>query len=272
MGDALTPQSIHSSLNTLILGRQIEVHEQVGSTNDLVREAGRRGEAEGLVVAAEEQMAGRGRLGRTWVAPRGCCILCSVLLRPRFPTEHAFYLTMAASLAIRRACTRLAGSHPQSANSGPQITIKWPNDILINGRKVCGILSESEFSGGDWAFAVVGFGINANLDPAQLGELQETATSLSSELARSIDRADLLARVLGELEVLYLALQRGQLGVVYGEWAEALETTGRRVTVHASGETVTGQALRPEPDGALIIRLDTGEEKRVLAGDVSLHG
>src|SRR5262245_59198062 len=101
---AYTPEAIRTNLNTLILGKRIEMREQVGSTNDLAREAGRRGEPEGLVIVAEEQLAGRGRMGRVWTAPPGCCVLCSVLLRPRFPPEQAFYLTIAASLAIYRAC------------------------------------------------------------------------------------------------------------------------------------------------------------------------
>jgi BirA family biotin operon repressor/biotin-[acetyl-CoA-carboxylase] ligase len=114
----------------------------VRSTNDLAREAGRRGEAEGLVVVAEEQVAGRGRIGRAWVAPPGCCVLCSVLLRPRFSPEQAFYLTIAASLAIYRA----ASAHFPPDDKGA-VTIKWPNDVLVRGRKVAGILCESEFGG-----------------------------------------------------------------------------------------------------------------------------
>jgi BirA family biotin operon repressor/biotin-[acetyl-CoA-carboxylase] ligase len=143
---------------------------------------------------------------------------------------------------------------------------------MLNGRKVCGILSESEFTGGAWAFAVVGFGINANLNLDELGELQASATSLSAELGHAVDRAALLVRVLAELESIYLSLQSGQMGAVYKEWVEALETPGRRVAVHASEGRLVGQALRVEPDGALVLRLDSGEERRVLAGDVTLPG
>src|SRR6516225_1677810 len=100
---AYTTEAIRAAANTLIIGNKIELHRQIGSTNDLARAAGRRGEPEGLVVLAEEQARGRGRLGRTWTAPAGSSILCSVLLRPRFPAEYAFYLTIAAALAIYRA-------------------------------------------------------------------------------------------------------------------------------------------------------------------------
>jgi len=187
-----------------------------------------------------------------------------VLLRPRFVAEGAFYLTIAASLAIYRAVRGLF----EDEGEKPPVSIKWPNDVLIHGRKVAGILSESEFGAKGWEFAVVGFGINTNLTADQLGDLREAATSLSEELGREVDRAKLLASVLNELESLYLSLQNGQFSVVYEQWATALETPGKRVSVREPSGTITGQALRVDSDGALVLRLDSGEERRVLAGDV----
>lgn len=258
------PSAIRSHLDTLILGRRIEFYPQVGSTNDLAKEEARKGAPEGLLIVTDEQMAGRGRLGRVWVAPPGRCVLCSLLLRPRFGIGHAFYLTVATSLAIYRATRGLF----EEAGEKPPVSIKWPNDVLIRGRKVAGILSESEYGAGGWEFAVIGFGINANLTAAQLGELRPTATSLSEELGHEVDRAKLLARVLSELESLYISLQNGQFGPVHEQWVVALETPGRRVSVNEPSGTVTGQALRVDPDGALVLRLDSGEERRILAGDV----
>lgn len=275
-----TPEAIRAALNTTLLGQRIEVHPQVSSTNDLIREAARRGEPESLVIAADEQVKGRGRLGRTWSAPPGCCILCSVLLRPRFSPEQAFYLTIATSLAIYRACKTLLQEDKTSSTSTSLIPnpqplvpiIKWPNDILIRGRKVAGVLCESEFTGGEWAFCVVGFGINVNIRPEDFGELSARATSLSSELGHSLDRAALLGSVLNELEALYLLLQGGQFSQIFNEWASALDTIGKRVSVSEPRGVLTGQALRVDEDGALVLRLDSGEEKRVLAGDVSGAG
>ncbi|MDQ6695581.1 MAG: biotin--[acetyl-CoA-carboxylase] ligase [Chloroflexota bacterium] len=319
----MTPEEIRAKLTTSLLGRRVEVHSQLGSTNDLVREAARRGEPEGLVILAEEQLAGRGRLGRVWSAPPGCCILCSVLLRPRFSPEDAFYLTIAAALAIYRACKRVlpaedvttapgtlspqVSNHPppisnhppqisshssplpnhlsqisnqppqvfnqphQVSNQPPRISIKWPNDVLINGSKVCGVLSESEFRGGEWAFAVIGFGINVNLQPEQLAGLGGSATSLSIALGHEVDRIALLADVLSELESLYFALQNGQSSWVFQSWASALETVGRQVSVsEAGGSIIQGKATRVDPDGALVLDLGRGQERRVLAGDVTL--
>ena len=268
-----TPEAIRSALPTLIVGRRIELHAQVGSTNDLAREAGRRGEPEGLVVLADEQVAGRGRMGRAWAAPPGCCILCSVLLRPRFSPQQAFYLTIAASLAIHRVCATLL-QHDQGPMTKDQSlrrpsSIKWPNDVLVRGKKVAGILCESEFGREGWDFSVVGFGINVNLRPEELGDLRNRATSLSSELGRSLDRTALLVRVLTELESLYISLQNGQFRHLHGQWTAALETTGKRVSVQEPGGTVSGVALRVDPDGALVIRQDNGTERRVLTGDVA---
>lgn len=264
-----TADLLIARLTTTILGRRIELHQQVGSTNDIARAAARAGEPEGLVVLAEEQVAGRGRLGRTWTAPPGCCVLCSVLLRPRFSAQHAFYLTIAASLAIYRAVRSMM--REGSGNAQELVaSIKWPNDVLLNGRKVSGVLSESEFSGGNWAFSVVGFGINANLAREQFGPLKATATSLSAELGRDVDRVELACRVLVELEGLYLLLQNGQFGTVHAEWVGALETIGKAVSIAEPGNAgaVQGRAIRVDADGALVVLTAAGMERRVLVGDL----
>jgi BirA family biotin operon repressor/biotin-[acetyl-CoA-carboxylase] ligase len=301
---AYTPEAVRAAANTLIIGKKIELHRQIGSTNDLARAAGRRGEPEGLVILAEEQVQGRGRLGRTWTAPPGSSILCSVLLRPRFPAEYAFYLTIAAALAIHRAvgagrwAVTTDDGRPTTDDRRPQVegrrtkykgelatlnsqvattdtiphSIKWPNDVLVNGKKVAGILSESEFVGGEWAFAVVGFGVNVNLGGADLIAVQAIApqaTSLTAEWGTEIDRGRLLAQVLSELEGLYLTMQSGQFGPIYDEWVAALETIGNLVTVNDGHRQVTGQALRVQRDGSLVIKTDAGEEYKVLAGDVA---
>jgi BirA family biotin operon repressor/biotin-[acetyl-CoA-carboxylase] ligase len=182
---------------------------------------------------------------------------------------------MAASLAVYRAIAWTMNDGHSAARSKPglspqpsALTIKWPNDVLLNGRKVSGVLCESEWSGVDWLFSVVGFGINANLDPRELGGLQETATSLSAELKHEIDRVSLLARTLRELEGLYFLLQSGQFGAVFRAWAEKVATVGKRVEVRGPNGLVEGKALRVEGDGALILATDGGEQ-RVLAGDVT---
>lgn len=258
-----TPQSIRLQTRTTVIGRRIEMHEQVGSTNDLAREAGRRGEPEGLLILAEEQTSGRGRLGRRWVAPPHTSILGSLLLRPRFSPQHAFHLTMAAALAIHDTIAMA-----DFTAYGMVPSIKWPNDVLANGRKIAGVLSESEFSGGDWDFAVVGFGINVNSNPEDLGPTRTPATSFAREMGVAADRVLVLARVLMFFEDAYLQLQNGQHRYVYERWSRALETVGRPVKVQEPGGLVTGTAVGVDPDGALLVRTSPGEHRRVLAGDV----
>jgi BirA family biotin operon repressor/biotin-[acetyl-CoA-carboxylase] ligase len=262
-----TAEAVQHQLNTLIIGKQIDFYPQVSSTNDLVREAGRKGAPEGLVVLTDEQMRGRGRLGRTWTAPPGSSILCSILLRPRFSPQQAFYLTIAASLAIFRAIRRIPviGTQPSPIRA----SIKWPNDVLFNGRKVSGVLCESDFSGGDWVFAIAGFGINVNLSRDSFGELRDRATSLSAEFGHEVDRAALLAIILGELESCYLSMQNGQFNPIYTEWVSSLETLGKQVSVDYGSGKITGQALRVERDGSLIIKTSNGTERSVLAGDIT---
>lgn len=281
MPDDYSVDAIRASLKTIMLGRRVEMHQWVGSTNDVAREAARRGEEEGLVVLAEEQVTGRGRLGRVWLAPPGCCILCSVLLRPRFSPERGFYITIATALAIYRACKALLMQYGRVGTSTlstrpelgiaqePAVAIKWPNDVLIGGRKVSGVLCESELDGRDWACCVAGFGINVNLSVDEIAPLQSRATSLAVESGRSVDRTQLLAQVLIELEGLYFSLQNGQFGVVHDEWVAALETIGKRVSVRKQGGVIEGEALRVDADGALVVRLATGEERRVVEGDVT---
>jgi BirA family biotin operon repressor/biotin-[acetyl-CoA-carboxylase] ligase len=258
-------ETIRANLPTTLLGRQIEMHRQVASTNDVAKQAGRRGDAEGFVVVAEEQLQGRGRLGRTWSAPPGSSVLCSVLLRPRFSPQHAFYLTISAALAIYRALGRYRLDMTHS--------IKWPNDVMVNGRKVAGVLSEGELVGEDWSFAVVGFGINVNLDSEELEALRAVApqaTSLSEEWGEVVDRTALLVGVLSELEGLYLVLQNGQFAPIFDEWAAALVTIGRRVSVDYGSGRMSGRAVRVERDGSLVIRTNSGLERSLLAGDVMM--
>jgi BirA family biotin operon repressor/biotin-[acetyl-CoA-carboxylase] ligase len=181
-------------------------------------------------------------------------------------------LTIAASLAIYRATALAAAARDDTQDAirnSHLLSIKWPNDVLARGRKVAGILSESEFRGSGWDFAVVGFGINANLSAKDLSDLGATATSLSIELGEPVDRALLLARVLAELEGLYLALQGGHFDRIHDEWVAALETIGREVSVSDAAGTTKGKALRVDPDGALVVLDGNGRERRVLAGDVS---
>ncbi|MCG0238332.1 MAG: biotin--[acetyl-CoA-carboxylase] ligase [Firmicutes bacterium] len=227
----------------------------------------REGAPEGLVVLAEEQTGGKGRLGRRWHSPPGQGIWMTVVLRPPLPPAEVPRLTLVAAVAVAGAIRQVAGL---------PVGIKWPNDIVCRDRKLCGILTEMEADMERVHFAAVGIGINVNQDPAAFPpELRETATSLRAELGAPVDRAALLRAVLAELEAGYDALLAGRFAAeVLPRWRECSVTLGRRVRVTPvvpGAEVLTGLAREVAEDGALILELPDGTLRRVVAGEVSLR-
>jgi BirA family biotin operon repressor/biotin-[acetyl-CoA-carboxylase] ligase len=218
------------------------------------KEAG-RGAPEGTVIIADEQTAGRGRLGRAWLSPPGS-ISVSLLLYPGIAGLP--YLIMIASLAAARSI---------EAVTGLKARLKWPNDVLVNGRKVAGILIESSMKGKAVDYAVIGMGININVDMTAFPEITATATSLSGELGASVSRLGVVRRLLVELDCLYQAPRQA----IYEEWRSRLDTLGRQVCVSSGGAAQYGRAESVAADGSLLLRRDDGSLTRVLAGDVSLY-
>jgi len=257
MEDSLSPSSITKNLGTRFVGQRVICYTTVTSTNELAKEEARRGATEGTVIIAEEQTVGKGRRQRSWLSPRGSIAL-SVILYPRL--DNLPSLIMLASLAVARSIAAVTSLRPQ---------IKWPNDVLINGRKVCGILVESEVRGARVDYAVIGIGVNVNLELASLLLAAPEATSLAGELGKDVSIPDLVRRLLVETEGLYLTLRSG--GSVYEEWRDGLVTLGREVWVESGGARETGVAESVARDGSLLLRRPDGSSRRVVAGDVSLR-
>jgi BirA family biotin operon repressor/biotin-[acetyl-CoA-carboxylase] ligase len=218
------------------------------------------GAPDGTVVLAEEQTAGRGRLQRSWWAPAGSSLLLSLLLRPAWPARQAQRLTMVCSLAVCEAIGEVAGVRAE---------VKWPNDVLIEGRKVCGILTELDVVGERLGTAVVGIGINVNVDFEGAPEMLAPATSLMRAAGRTVSRLDLLVALLKGIELRYLAACGGRS--YHREWAERMATLGREVQVSGGAQVWHGVALDVDEDGALWVRAEDGSVQRVLAGDVTLR-
>jgi len=257
MREKLSAISIRSGLGTSFVGQRIIHYPKLSSTMAVAREEALAGAVEGTVVIAEEQTAGKGRLERTWVSPQGSIAL-SVILYPE--PSNMLSLIMVASLAVVKAIESVTGLKPQ---------IKWPNDVLIKGKKVCGILVESGISGGDKTYVVIGIGINANIKTESMGEVIMPATSLTYELGREVSRLELVKRLLVEMERLYLLAQGS--GVVYQEWRDSLVTLGKSVQA-SSGDTVyEGIAESVDEDGRLLIRCRDGSLKQFTAGNVTLQ-
>ncbi len=209
---------------------------------------------EGTVVIADEQTAGRGRIERRWLSPRGSIAL-SVILYPDI--AYLPSLIMVASLAVAHTIKAVTGLQPQ---------VKWPNDVLINGKKVCGILIESSVREGTVDYAVMGIGINANLGAADFSGF--SATSLSDELGKDVSRLELVRRLLVEIERLYLSLTGGD--DVYREWRDSLVTLGRTVRARLGETEYQGTAESVDRDGSLLLRSPDGSRHRIPAGDVTL--
>jgi BirA family biotin operon repressor/biotin-[acetyl-CoA-carboxylase] ligase len=271
LNDSLTPDLIQHDLPTAIIGRGVEHYAHITSTNDLARQRALGGQAEGLVVLAEEQAAGRGRLDRGWAAPAGSSLLISLLLRPSWlPPADSFALTMLAGVALCEAVDQVTPLHA---------TLKWPNDLLLPSgaegvpapRKAAGILSEIELADERIAWVVIGMGVNVNWSPSGVVDgydLAETATSVGAAAGRPIERLALLRALLVRLDERYTALGQGRREELYGAWRDRLVTLGQPVQVRLHHGVLHGVAESVEPSGALRVRDERGTLHTVVAGDV----
>lgn len=235
------------------LGGRIVYRPAVRSTNLLARALMREGACDGIVVLTDDQTHGRGRLGRRWDVPAGSGLTVSLglRLRPDFPL---FSLTPATALAIGDAVRALVGT---------RCALKWPNDVLVDGAKVAGILVELDQVSDGWT-AVVGVGINVNAAPPL-----PTATCLATALGRPLAREPLLVQLLAALEAYVEAAERAPR-VVMEQWQERLETLGRSVAVTMPGATLEGLAVDVDAEGTLLLRLDDGTMRSIYAGDVGV--
>lgn len=251
------------------LGQPYQYLSQTASTNDLAYAAGLNGTAEGALFITDVQHAGRGRFERTWSAPKGCCLLFSVLLRPQAPFAcHANRLTMACGLAMQKAIIQV---------SGVAASIKWPNDLIVAAAqpgalygKVAGMLSEIGLIEQSPAFLVVGMGVNVNLPAQALASLSPQAMSLSVASGKAISRRDLLDNFITECEALIETLRKGN--DLLPLWRDALAWCGQTVTVmDSAGMRIHGTFEDVTDEGALRLRTASGEMRTYSAGDISLR-
>lgn len=229
------------------IGRGVEAHASIGSTNDRARALLREPGGEGRAIVAEEQTAGRGRRGRAWISPPGRNLMLSVAVRPRIPAADAWQLALAAALAARGACATLA-----------PVALKWPNDLVSDdGAKLGGLLLETIIDGDRVTSAVIGVGINVNWPRAEMPpELAADATSLTDLAGVPIDRVDLLAALLDGLDAELVAVEAGRSPVP--RYREACATLGTEVGVETATWRVEGRAVAIDDGGALVIETATG--------------
>ena len=248
--------SISRELATDFIGQNLFYFASVTSTNDIARQQALGKSPEGTAVIAERQTSGRGRLKREWVSPEGNIAVTVVLYPDR---KNLYFLTMLAALAVQRGIEKTTGVKCQ---------LKWPNDVLVNGKKVCGILLESKASVESVDYALVGIGINVNMKIADHPEIAAIATSLALETASEVSRTELLRNLFIEMEKLYLRLRAGES--ILAEWRDQLVTLGKKVFVRSGDEAFEGTAESVADDGSLLLRCVDGKLLKFNAGDVTL--
>jgi BirA family biotin operon repressor/biotin-[acetyl-CoA-carboxylase] ligase len=269
-GEFLSPDSIARALSGIEFVRRIEYLPTVGSTNDIAKQLGAQGAPEATLVIADEQTAGRGRRSRSWWTPPGTAIAMSLLLRPSFSPALAYRLTMLTGVVAAQTLEQITGLH---------VTLKWPNDIVIEKPAVAlghpssilklgGILTETAISGASIEFAVVGLGLNVNVDFRGRNDLPE-ATSLMTRLGHPVDRRGILRAMIERFAARYAWIEQDD--GLHAEWSARLVTLGRQVIAQRGDESIAGLAEGVEASGALMIRRDDGTLCRVDAADVTLR-
>lgn len=259
MSSKITIEQLQHNLRTKIFGKQIFLISRVNSTNDWAKQLAETGAGEGTVTLAKRQTAARGRQGRKWASPAGGLWL-SIILRPRKKASEAARLTFTASLAVAEV---LCEQYDLKAET------KWPNDVLVNGRKICGVLAEMNTTNEHVNSVVLGVGINVNFERAILAKsLRASATSMESELGRKINLQDLFTALMRKMENTYeMFLKEGPAPLIE-RWKTYAGFLGKTVVVTESHETLTGTALDVDKDGALIVLLEGGTKKRICVGDI----
>ena len=259
--DRLIPSEIKWKLKAKVLGKEIISYKKVDSTNDIAYELAEDGLREGSVILAEEQEKGKGRHGRAWLSPSKGGIYFSLILRPRIMPNEISKITLLSAVSAAKAI--------RDVTMLPAM-IKWPNDILVNHKKVCGILTEMKAEQDGVAFLVIGIGINVNTD---IGKLPKTGTSLAEELRHSgrdeeVSRVELVRRLIEKLEEDYFLLKKRGFRPIMDEWKHLTDMLGSRVRVSLQNRTFEALVHDIDPDGALVVRKDTGTLEKISSGDI----
>jgi BirA family biotin operon repressor/biotin-[acetyl-CoA-carboxylase] ligase len=255
------PWELASVLRTSFVGRQVIFRETTDSTQNLAISLASKPGSHGAVVIAEQQKSGRGRQKRKWLSPNGGVWL-SVILKPAIPTAKITLLPFAAALAV---CDAIK-------TTGLDARLKWPNDVMISGKKVAGILLDISAEADQVNYAVIGIGINANIDSAAVSARLDGAkiTSISDELGRNVSRLDLTRSLLENLERYCVEMEQRGAGTILQKWKKSSDMLGRKVAVTQNGKTIQGVAADVNDNGSLLLRTDHGDVN-IVSGDVNVR-
>jgi BirA family biotin operon repressor/biotin-[acetyl-CoA-carboxylase] ligase len=259
-GAALDITDVRARLSAKRLGTSFHYFTELHSTNTRARELAESGAAEGEIVIAESQTQGRGRLGRRWESPPLSNLYLSIVLRPGLPPKHAPQITLAAAVAL----VETVGSFlPRSA------VIKWPNDILIDGKKLAGILTEAACDTERVQYVILGIGLNVNYRAEAMPEtLRRRATSMADMAREKLSRETVLVRLIHDLDRCYGELEESGFAALRPRWEAHFGLHGRRVRVELGAQTIIGRAQGIDGEGALIVETDDKQRRSIIAGDV----
>ena len=258
--DLLLPAELQIDLNTEIVGRKLIYFAETDSTNDRAHELAKGGAVEGTVVIADAQRAGKGRMGRRWESPAGVNLYASVILRPPIAPRHAPQLTFLSAAAVARAIAEVTDLKP---------TVKWPNDVLLEGRKVAGLLNELDAETERIHYLVLGIGVNVNMRQEQFpDDLRYPASSLALACGGELPRLLFARTLLNQLDLLYGEYRKQGFAPILQAWQKHFTLTGKAVEVDCQGRMLRGKVAGLDDDGALLLQLTDGRTERVLAGDV----
>ena len=262
MAHLYNEETISKEINTKWAGKTVHFAKETDSTNEWCKRMSKENAEHGTLAVAEFQSAGKGRLGRKWTAPEGSSVMMSILLKPEFEAQYASMLTLVMGLSVAQAVCEL----------GVEVSIKWPNDVVVSHKKICGILTEMGVQDGKIREVVIGVGLNVNLKEIQ-DELKDKATSLYLETGKTYDRNRLIGLVMEKFEINYEKfVQTCDLSMMLDDYNMLLANKSQPVRVLDKISPYEGVALEIDKDGALLVRVQSGEIRKVCSGEVSVRG
>lgn len=260
--DVFEKDEFNKYLHTKWLGREVVYEKEMDSTNIQVKKLGDKGVEEGILVVTDLQTAGKGRRGRSWMSPEGNCYF-SFLLRPDIETSKTSIITLIAALSVAKAVRR---------TTNLETWIKWPNDVVVGGKKLCGILTEGSILSGNMNYMIVGIGINTN-QKEFAEDIQNMATSIYLETGKELERSRLIAELLNAFEEYYeIFLKTQDMSLLENEYNSMLINKGKEVKVIEKDSERILTAMGIDKDGGLIVKDKSGEISSIIAGEVSVRG
>lgn len=260
--NTISPYNIKAYLTTKYVGQEITYFESISSTQEVAHRLAQEGAKEGHVVISDEQTKGKGRLGRVWLSPMGTSISMSLILRPKIPPQQAPQLTLLAAVSVILGIEKTTGLKCQ---------IKWPNDILLNGKKLVGILTEMQAEPDTVQSVIIGIGINANHRREQFSsELRNIATSLFIESGKEVNRAKLVAHIFEQFEILYEKYLKEGFQVVKDLWEENAINIGKYIIARTIKGSIAGIAKGITDDGVLLLEDDQGRIHSIYSADIEI--